>query len=514
MSNSKFRNRQNDIVFSSFKIEEELWNEDRVRIQWISLQNYDLATMTKTIIAAVNDQYGAKNILVTSYQKFIGKVDVQIIVQHLKEIVRAKKGQTRNKVSLGTALFIPAQQDVWGAVAIFNKEVHKLCDELNISRANVHKAVMREVSMTDPTRMTRPSCWVEYQLGLSVGSSLSWEGCERIKQCILRIFDYGFSNDVYRRPSHAVKTSIPPPLIQTPGYKEDEFMRQVLEIKGFTPRTRSEGARMLRCSEDRWTGWRSWHIFRRNGPMWSFEAREGMLEAYNIRLRYSDSDLVEEGGVLEEPEQPQPVVRKSNSSVDMETKSMDKDDSSSDESSESSTDESSDDTENDNVFIEPEKEKGEKQKTKEIGNENEKLNNMILEAQIKEMQKRLDEQDRTIMIYKEKIKSYKKETESKGADLAKEKTANKHWRIVVDVERERTNQLTEALEKEMKNGRHLKRQNQRLTEEYQFLKGTYESERAKPNRQKLKLKHAKESDFEAFPHAKESDFEAFKYDDE
>ncbi len=106
MANSKVSRYYDDLCFGSFMIEERLWDEDRVRIQWISLYNYDIAEMTKTIIASINDQARAKNILVLSYQKFIGVMDTQVIVSHLREIVNATRGQTRNKVLFGTAKFV------------------------------------------------------------------------------------------------------------------------------------------------------------------------------------------------------------------------------------------------------------------------------------------------------------------------------------------------------------------------------------------------------------------------
>lgn len=517
-------------------INDDLWDQDRLGIEWISLSNYDLETMTTVIIQAVKDQSSPKNILIMSYQKFFGIHDVQVIVKHLERILEAVKGQKQNTVAFGTGWFVPSQQDIWGQVAIFNEEVYRLSEIMDRPRANTHKYLMRQVSRHDDTRMVRPNNWVEKQLGLHIGTTLSWEGQQRLKQCIIKIFDFNFANNVYRPPSSPVETKIPPTLENTPGYLEDEFMTQVLLDKGFiSPRPRG---RRLRCSESRCPIWRSFHIFRTHGPMWSFESREGMLEAYLMMMRRSHTIEVwdqyvpaENNGeepVQSETVKPAPAVPNPVKSAAVEPEKV-KPTAVAQEptkpiidrmanASIRSNDELSDDDYDPEVFnISSDEFMDIHQVTLDESTDSVFLDNSIGEKEKKtdrnEMESKLADLERSLKVTEEKLKGYRREAENKETLIIKEKAATKHFKQLFDKERERSEELLGSVEKEQKATRKLlgsiekeqkatrqaKRQSKRLAEEYDYLRGVYESEHGKygkPLRRKVKLQFAKISDFD------------------
>ena len=95
---SKFNNKIVDLVFASFKLKEEILNEDREGIRWISLANYDLRTTVDVVKEAVMQQRTAKNILVSCFQKFLGNTDVQVLIKYLYEIYDLVKDQTQNRL--------------------------------------------------------------------------------------------------------------------------------------------------------------------------------------------------------------------------------------------------------------------------------------------------------------------------------------------------------------------------------------------------------------------------------
>ena len=502
---------------ASFMMLEELWDADRLKIEWVSLNNYDLSTMTEVIIKAINDQAQPKNLLISSYQKFVGNTDVQLLIKELKKIVDATNKQEQNTVAIATAWFVPAQMANWGATAIFNKEVYRLNDYLNIPRANLHKHLMRQVNDKDWQRMIRPSCWLEYQLGLSLGSTLSWEGLKRLKQCILNIFDYTFSRDPYRPPSGEVKHLLPPPLHETPGYLQDEYMMQILEDKGlYVPEEPTERGERLRCTVKRAPGWRYWDVYKKHGPMWTCESREGMLEAYLWKMNQSHSikewnvvvpqenmeNLQVEETLAVEPTELEaapvgepvkqtkahetdeaPVVKHVIKNLAEEVYDISMDDVM--EIKDLSIDDSQDS--DDSVFIE--EEKGEKEKNKKNSNEMEI---------VKVLRRKLDEKSRLLEVAEEKLRSYKKESEGKETNLVREKATTKHYKMLFDKEREKSENLVKAIEREDKLSRHIKRQNKRITDEYDYLRGVYEGVRNKPYNSKLKLKHAKATDLEKY----------------
>ena len=483
MSLSKFNHGCSNLIFAPFMMPEELWPEDRLNIQWKSMANYDISTMTNVIKSAIKDRSRPRNILISSYQRFVGGHDVQKIIEHLNEIVDLAMAQSYHTVIIGTCYFVPNHMAVWGAVSLLNLEIQRLCDKMSVPRANLHKHLMRDVgkddkaSKEDKARMTRPSCWIEYQLGLSLGLTLSWEGLVKYKTCILRVFDYSFARNMYRRPSQPPKPDMPPSLGKTPGYPQDLFMVQIMEMKRLIP-VRTPGdpdfdpnERKLKCSDDRSSGsWKYWRVYKDNGPMFSFESREGYLEGYQMRMRRSTSSF--EWDEMEEDTQQQGQQAEG----------------SADESIEEPVNEVrqvslGEEIENDDVFFE--EKKGEKQKEKR--NENE----------YKRLRQDLAEKSRLLKVEQEKVRSYRKDADNKEASLAKERALAKHWKESAEKEKEKNEVLSKSLEEELKSAKHVKRQNKRIVQEYYYLRNLYDSERTnvrKPSRSRAGMCYAKDKD--------------------
>ncbi len=399
------------------------------------------------------DQTAPKCILVSAYQRFAGAIDVVKIVEYLSEIVDLAMTQNFNKLILGTCYFVPSHMSIWGAVSILNMEIHKLSDKMSMPRGNIHKHLMRTASTgnnrnnRNNIRMIRPSYFLEYQLGLSLGLTLSWEGLIKYKECVIRIFDFSFAANSYRPPSSPAKPDMPPLLEHTPGYMEDRFMRQVMEAKRFiqvqTPEDGVLDEPKLKCQDarDRPSGWRYWRIYKEQGPMWTFESREGMLEAWHMQMRqsHSDNDIYWGMKHQEEIDSSDASVEEIDDEVRQVTLS----------------------TGDDDVFMEDKREKqneeqGEKQKERKNSNE-------------KELLQDLNETRRLLSVEQEKSKSYRKESEK--------------WKREAEKEKERNEELLKSLEKEEKSMKHLRKQNKRLVQEYYYLRDLYE---ARPRNLKVK----------------------------
>ena len=475
MSFSKFNHNITNVIFSSFMMPEELWEEDRLNVRWISLNNYDMSTMTEVIKKAILDQSTPKNILVASYQKFAGAVDVVKITERLQELVDAALSQRYNKLVLGTCFFVPSHMTVWGAVTLLNFEIQKLSDLMSMPRGNLHKYLMRTEGPRDSIRMIKPTCFVEYQLGLSLGLMLSHEGLIKYKTCALKIFDFSFAANAYRPPSQPAKPDMPPVLADTPGYMKCKFMKQVMEAKRFIPVTTPQDGDVheprLRCQDpkNRPPGWRHWKIYRQHGPLYSFESREGLLEGYHMRMRRSHSDITWESKSPKE-EQEQEVVHLSDVSLDEEY----------------GEDREDVDVGEDDVFVEGNKRNVEREK-----------NSIEIE-----LQREIDEIERLLIVEKEKSNSYRKASDNKEASLAKERACSKHWKREAEKEKERNEELLKSLKKETKVSSHVKRQNQRLCDEYYYLRGLYESKASTKyesrSSSRASMQYAKDADMEEY----------------
>ncbi len=139
---SRFNNPYVDVVFSHFKIKEELCDTERIGIRWISLADRSLNEMVEVVKKAIRDQNVAKNILVICLQKFAGGTNATIMRRALIDIKEEVAKQRVNKVIFGTAYFVPSHELVWPEVAQFNVDVAKANDAMNMPRATVHKSVV------------------------------------------------------------------------------------------------------------------------------------------------------------------------------------------------------------------------------------------------------------------------------------------------------------------------------------------------------------------------------------
>ncbi len=281
-----------DYVYAAFRPYDELWVDTETRF-WISMADLNLREMVDATLAAIHDQNTPKNLLLTYFQKYIGGCDINIIKDYMREIVEAAKGQRWNKVCFGTCYFPPQHEVIWGIIAMFNREAHRCNEELGRPRVNIHRAMMSQVSENDKTLRTRPSMWVEFQLGLHLGLHPSYEGCRNMVNLINKVLDTAFkyqrcSND--SRQSVETRVVIPPTLAVTPGYPRNTFMKQLLVDRGtMQADANMRGQRRLHMSEQKLPGWRSWHVYRKNGPLRRFNEREGMLAALTYLLKRADA---------------------------------------------------------------------------------------------------------------------------------------------------------------------------------------------------------------------------------
>ena len=189
---AKFNSPVKDIVFSSFKMLEAVWPEARLGITWHSLANYDLETNVSVIKEAITDKSVKKNILIASFQKYIGNTDVQTLIAHMNDIVAVCDTQNMNKIAFATAIFVPSQEKSWGQAAIFNTECQKLNESMNIPRVNLHRSVMSQISAWNLTMRIRPAMFSQFQLGCGLGTHLSHEGQEHVKRYVIKVFDTVF----------------------------------------------------------------------------------------------------------------------------------------------------------------------------------------------------------------------------------------------------------------------------------------------------------------------------------
>ena len=281
-----------DYVYAAFRPFDELWVDSETRV-WISLADKNLKEMVDATIATIKDQNVPKNLLIIFFQKFIGGCDINLIKDYMREIVDAAKAQKWNKVCFGTCYFPPQHEVVWGIIALYNREAHRCNEALGRPRVNIHRAMMSQVSETDKTLRTRPSMWAEYQLGLHLGLHPSYEGLRNIVNLINKVLDTAFkyqSRSNNSRPSVETRVVIPPTLAITPGYPRNTFMRQLLVDRGTMQADPSmRGQRRLHMSEQKLPGWRSWQIYKRNGPLRRFNEREGLLAAIDYLQKRADA---------------------------------------------------------------------------------------------------------------------------------------------------------------------------------------------------------------------------------
>lgn len=421
---SKFTSPVKDVVFGSFNIEKRLWPEDRLKITWISLATYDVDDMTKIIIKAIQDQRHPKNILVQCFQRHLGEVDVQKIIGLMNKIADEAAKQKQNRVAFATSWFTPNKADVWGCFSIFNKECHLLNEELGVARVNLHKCLMIQVSDTDLSLMIKGPMFTGFQLGINLGDFLSTEGIERVKTCLIRVFDHSFQRDPNRPRSRNYNTKLPPSLAYTPGYQEDRFMMQLLAEKKIIqarPRSTASSHSRLRCSDDRLPGWRNWDIFVQHGPLWNYDSRRGILEAARDTMNKSNNI----------PEWVCESWEDNDDSMELEV-AKDRDD--------------GDETDYDDDVFNATASAGEKPKNSKNKRQKENCKNCNESEKLLELARtNVKDSERQLKVALEKIQSYKKDIDNKNALLAKERAATKHWKAMSEQKRAEYEHLLDEL---------------------------------------------------------------------
>ena len=476
--NSKFDTKIVDIVFASFKIKEEILNEEREGIRWISLANYDLKTTVAVIKEAVVQQKTPKNILVAGFQKFLGNTDVQILIKCLHEIYEVAKEQTQNHLVFGTALFLPTQEEYWKLVGLFNKECQLLNEKLQMPRVNLHRSVMRQ--MPDETMEIKPQNWQEFQLGVATGRTLSHEGMEHLFRYIRKAFETVFADNALTLKSRPPKVVCPPSLATMDEYRNNGFFRQVLEYKGILQRrTQSTNHSRLRltCTDDRLPGWRHWRIFKDQGPLWSLSSREGALEAHNLMLSRSDERPVWDEDMEEE------IVDKGQDREVIELIEEEDDEVFEDERPESVPKTSC--------------EKEERKTTRKDSYEREdktKDDNKMATKLLKLARDKVRESEHMLTVANEKIKAYKKESAIKEAQIVKEKAAVKHWRSKAEDKQAEIDKLTADYKKMEISYERILDRCEEITQEYEYLCEVYGEETDKPKKLKVTRKYPKKDD--------------------
>ncbi len=509
---NRFNNPTRNVVFSSFNLLDGVLDQDRTGITWISLADRDLKTMTRTIVEAVKDTLVPKHIIITSLQKFVGGTSINKLKESIKEISDAVKSQDRNKVLFSTAFFVPAHERVWGAVALFNKEVQLANERLNMPRVNGHKAVMMPNSPVDMTRRVRLSQWLEPQLGTNVGNHLSYEGQVNHVRFLMTVFDRSFSPYNHRPASRGAKEQQPMSLAVTPGYAEDKFFRQVLTRKMIITKPLPPNERILECSNQRQPGWEEWEVFKKHGSLWRYWEKMGILEAYIKTMRKGDPipSWVIGGGAAPDGHQDVvevEVVEQADEVVEDE-RDMDQQE---DVQYDNQIDEQGGEVDDEVVVIQevPAQARNEDRMDNDFAEpirlvevvdndhntefENNKTERDYIENE--NLKKQVEELIREKEVMEEKMKAYQRKNENLEAKLAREKSTIKHWRSMLDIKHKEYNDLLKKMEREHK---HTKENLKRMTSEYEFLRNIYSAERDRQERLRVTRRYVRDEDFEAF----------------
>ena len=453
-----------DIVFAYHSMPQRIFDEEKTRIKWFSLWNYDLKTTTKTIKQAVADQSQAKNIVVSAYQKYAGTLDNEVILDNILEILEVWRKQTKNKILFGTCLFEPEFSHVWDKVAKLNDGIrlYNLC--MGMSPLNLHKMAMTTISETDFSLRTKPGCYADFQAGLGVGKYPSLEMLIRLKGHLITVFDHAFTGkkDPDGAMVKSVRIKIPPPLAATPGYMINPFFKQCLQDRNLVSRNDEEVlAERLTFSEWKPTGWRHWDMYK-YGHMETKEDREAALQYHleeilqsSPRPTWGQEDEVMENLVIEVDND---VCDKQTANEDEERVVRAADESSDSDSSGSDSSDSSDEDSEDNTD-EDDSSKGEKEKEQRNSNENQQL---------------LAEYKRAAEVNEELANQYKQELNIMKVQVQEQKAAAREWRKQAgEAERARKEVFAsnKSLERQVSV---LEEQVNRMRKEYKFLRGLYE----------------------------------------
>ena len=443
-----------DIIFAGYKMPEYILDERISRIKWVSLKNYDLQTATQVICEAIIDQSITKNIVICAYQKWAGAIENSKITKCFDEIVATYKAQERNKIVFSTFWYLPNSSSVWKQVRDLNDKVRFYNEMIDMPQLCMHKMGTTWVSECDRTLRIRGMVFIEFQLGIGLGHSLSVEGLLKVKNYLLVAMDITFSPNAEKKRVRYARAVAPPPLIETEGYRFNEFFKQELRDRNLAGRPASTGgsrSNNLTWSQRRPEGWRNWDVYRKN-PCWTKEERMRALEQHLELINRSDERPV--WGKAKQVPKAQHVPEEVKEEEDLIVFS---------------------EGEQDDVFDEA-AEREVEILTKELSLNDDKE----VEIEYNEdehdiyMEGEDDGIDRYNRVNEELVAQYRKELASKTAQIVKEKAASKHWRHEADKSDNANNTLVKDVEYYKRRCQVLEAQLKRVQDEYKFLKGLYE----------------------------------------
>ncbi len=464
-----------DLVFANYKMPEYILDERVSRIKWISLKNYDIQTATEVICEAIADQTTTKNIVIANFQKWCGAIDNSKITKCFDEIVATYKAQERNKIVFSTFWYLPNSSSVWKQVRDLNDKVRVYNEMIDMPQLCMHKMGTTWVSEVDRTLRIRGMVFLEFQLGLGLGHSLSVEGLYKVKNYLLVAMDITFSPNAEKKKVRYARAVAPPPLIETEGYRFNEFFKQELRDRGLAGRPASTGGSRsnLTWSQRRPEGWRNWEVYKKNS-CWTKEERIRALEQHLDIINRSDERPVW-GKQVPKTLQAQYVPEEIKEDEDLIVFS---------EGEQEDVHDAHDEAAEREVEI----------LTKELS-----LNDEKEEVEYNEDEHDVfmeDEDDDVCTRYnrvnEELVQQYRKELASKTAQIVKEKAASKHWRHEADKSDNVNNTLVKDVDYYKRRCQVLEAQLKRVEAEYKFLKGLYdEGSRVKVSN----FKYAKPGDF-------------------
>lgn len=486
-SSAIIMSRVQDIVFGWFSMPERVWDEKLTRIRWISLRNYDMETVTDIIIDSIRDQTQAKNIIIAAYQRWAGIVEKSKLTKCFDKIIKEVEKQEKNKVVFSSTMFLPNSSSVWPQVGALNDEIRWCNERLRMPPVSLHKMGMTTISEYDKTLRVRGCSFVEFQTGLGFGHNPSFEGCIKIKSYLLNAFDNTFSPRAYQGRSRFVRVKIPPPLIETEGYRYNAFYRQELEDRNLTGRPASTGGARrhhLTWSERRPEGWPRWDIYKRN-PCWTKVERERAMNDWIEELSRTDERpvwgnqdqeaaavAVEQADQVDAAEEQAAPIEVEEEEVAAEEEEVDLIVFSDDEQ------EPNHDVQNDNEVEKVAQDFARadirEDLTVTIENEDETDCNDIEVITVSDDDDPSDDHRRYDQINEQLVKEYRKELANKNVLIKQQKTATKQWKGLAHRNGEENQALTKDNDYYKRRIRTLEKQLERVSEQYSYLKGMYE----------------------------------------
>ena len=481
----RFNNPIVNVIFSSFKPLDGLLDEERTGIKWISQADRDLKTMVEEIIDSVRDQSCPKHIIVSSLQKFVGGSNINTIKAYVREIVEEVKAQRYNKLVFSTAWFIPNHERIWNVTSVFNKEVQMANESMGLARVNGHKAVMVPIGPFNKRRRIRGSQYLEWQMGLGLGNTLSYEG----QKCIIRYFqtvlDCTFSARGEKIPSEPAKLSAPPSLGVTTGYDDDLFMKQLLAAKMIIPSRPADEVIMPYSNKQ--VGNMDWKIYQIQGEMRRVVQRQGVLEGTIRIMKQGDALPVWADLAVDTADDENAMV-------------VDQDEGNDDEVIIIEEIPQAGNIVNDNEAV---REVTEDDWVAVLNNDDQANVGQPERKSEKDCNEEIIELTRKVKIAEERSMAYKEANEVNEAKLVRERASVKFWKNTAKnasdcgaIERKKMTEQIRVLEFEHE---HTKESLKRMTAEYEFLRDIYNSaERKRPQRLRITRSFVEDKDFDDY----------------